>query len=233
VPGYPSHPSSQPPSYLPPGYADYRPPPYEQQSYPREYQQPDYGRQEYGAGQYQQGAYGQQADYGQPSYPPQYGPPGYGQPSYGQPYGQPGYGQGGYGPTGYASSDSGYAMQQYQPSYQQTRTGYDEPGVEAPAHRSLGWLWGTLVALAVIAIVAVLVLLTKPSFLYTKRLSHTAVEQTIEQQSKGRGDYTNVKCPSGPNAKTGTTFTCTADGGKKINVNVTSNNGDYIWTPAS
>ncbi len=205
-----------PPSYLPPGYTEYGrptapPSPYGQPPYGQGYPPSGYGQQPYGQSQYAPPPYSQQQPYGQPAYQ--------------QPYGQPSYGQQDHGaPAG------AYPTQQYQPP----GSARDEAAVEEPArHRSLGWLWGTLVAVAVIAIAAVTVVLTKPSFLYTKKLSHTAVEKTIQDQSKGRGDYTNVSCPSGEDAKTGTTFTCTAAGGKKITVNVTSSDGDYVWTPAS
>jgi Domain of unknown function (DUF4333) len=224
------YPPSYPPSYLPPGYGDYGeqaapPPPYGGPQYAPQ-QPPQYGPS-YGPSQgYPPAGYGPPG-YGPPGYgPPGYGPPGYGQPPYNQPgygppnYGQPDYGQPGYGAAAYDDSDSEIGLR------------YESPIDEASPKRTMGWLRGVLAALVIVAIAAVVVLVTKPSFLYTKRLSNTAVEQTIEQQSQGRGDFTNVSCPSGQKAQAGVTFTCTAAGGKKITVTVTSDNGDYTWTPS-
>ncbi len=70
----------------------------------------------------------------------------------------------------------------------------------------------------------------------SKQLSHTAVESTIEKQSQDTTQsYTplkNVQCNDGKNIKVkkDATFTCTADGGKKITVTITSSGADYTWT---
>ena len=82
-----------------------------------------------------------------------------------------------------------------------------------------------------IVILAVVAFVAKPGFLgFKKVLDHTAVEKTIETAG-----YTNVKCNNGknPKVKAGATFTCTADGGKKVTVTITKSNGDYAWSPAS
>jgi hypothetical protein len=219
-------PPNYPPSYLPPGYETYgqpaAPSPYDPSRYGPQYgpqygPPPGYPPPSYGQPSYGQPSYGQRS-YGQPSY----GQPSYGQPPYAQPdYGPAGYGEQGYGPAAYERPEDDIGLQ------------YESAQEQPATKRSHGWLRGVIAALVLIAIAAIIVVLTKPSFLYTKRLSNTAVEQTIEQQSKGRGDLTNVSCPSGQKAEVGVTFTCTAAGGRKVTVNVTSDNGDYTWTPVS
>jgi Domain of unknown function (DUF4333) len=90
------------------------------------------------------------------------------------------------------------------------------------------------VIVVILAIAAALVFLLKPHFLgFKKVLDHTAVEKTIVSQSKGIGDYTSVSCPSGQEVKKNTTFQCTANNGKKIDVTITSDSGNYTWKPAS
>jgi len=61
-------------------------------------------------------------------------------------------------------------------------------------------------------------------------LDHAAVEQQIE-----KAGYTNVVCNNGknPTVKKGATFTCTADGGRRVTVTITSSDGDYAWSPSS
>ncbi len=82
----------------------------------------------------------------------------------------------------------------------------------------------------VIAAVVVVVVVTKPKFLgFKKVLDHTAVENTIRTQSGGQ--YRNVVCPSDEEVETGRTFRCTADGGRQVQVTVTSKSGDYQWAP--
>ena len=68
-------------------------------------------------------------------------------------------------------------------------------------------------------IAAVVLLIWKPSPFFKRVLDHTAVENTIQQQSNG--SLKNVACPSNEEVKTGRTFQCTADGGKKVNVTIT------------
>ena len=69
-----------------------------------------------------------------------------------------------------------------------------------------------------------------------KMLSHTAVEQTIEKQSKDTTQsfaaLTNVQCNDGKDIKVkkDATFTCTADNGRRISVRITSSDADYTWT---
>jgi Domain of unknown function (DUF4333) len=147
--------------------------------------------------------YGQYGGYQQQYPQPGYQP--YPQQSYGQPYGQPPYGPGA----------AGYAPAQ-------------------PRRRSRRGLWTALVIVVILAIAAALVFLLKPHFLgFKKVLDHTAVEKTIVSQSKGIGDYTSVSCPSGQEVKKNTTFQCTANNGKKIDVTITSDSGNYTWKPAS
>ncbi len=180
--------------------------------------------------------------YGQPVPPPTgqpYGQPSYGQPSYGQPaypapaeapaYGPPaGYDGSGYSQPGY-TEPAGYA-------YSAPPSGYgavDTAIPPAPPRKSRAGLWTILVVVAVIVIAAVVVVIVKPSPLFKKVLDRKAVEQTIEQQSKGgSGDFTGVSCPANEEIKSGNTFQCTAAGGKKINVTINSKDGQYTWTPA-
>jgi hypothetical protein len=61
-------------------------------------------------------------------------------------------------------------------------------------------------------------------------LDRHAVETTIEEHG-----YTGVVCNHGvdPEVEVGGTFTCVADGGKLLDVTITSANGDYAWTPST
>ncbi|HEY7046321.1 MAG TPA: DUF4333 domain-containing protein [Jatrophihabitantaceae bacterium] len=166
-------------------------------------QQPDQGA--WPQQQPDQGAWPQQQPYGQQPYQPE---PGYPQQPYGAPPQQQPYGQ--YSP---------YGQQPYSPY---------PPAPPKKRHVGL-WIGGAVVA--VIVILAVVAFVTKPGFLgFKKVLDHTAVEKTIE-----KGGYTNVKCNNGknPKVKKGATFTCTADGGKKVTVTITSDSGNYAWSPAS
>jgi hypothetical protein len=190
---------------------------------------------------YQQPAYGQQAAYGQPYGQQPYGDPYYGQQAapaqfYAQPasYGvQPGYGQpvSGYDQPFSYPAPPGYG----QPGYGQSPPGVDpyaRPTAGAAGKSRVG-LWTTLIVILVLAVAAAVVSIAKPSPLFKKVLDHNAVEQTIQAQSQGgSGDYTGVSCPANEQVKLGTTFQCTASGGKKINVTVTSGRGDYTWSPA-
>jgi hypothetical protein len=200
-------PAYEPRSYDPSGY-----PPQQQQPYQPPYPQQGYGQQGYG----QQG-YGQQQPYYQPGYaqPPQ--SQAYGQPPYRQEYGQQQYGQQQYGQQAYGQ-------------YGQQGAPYTPYSTDQQGKRRL-WLWlGLVVAVVVIALGAV-AFIAKPAFLgFKKVLDHTAVENTVKQ-----GGYTNVNCNDGknPKVKKGATFTCTADGGKKVTVTITDSKGDYTWSPSS
>lgn len=216
--------------YQPP----YQQPPYEQPAQPTQvygqppYQQPSYEQPSYEQPNYQQPNY-QQPGYAQPAYPPAQPTQVYGQPAYQQPaYGQPAYGQPAYGQAAYE-----------QPTYQQPGYGqptYTQPVAETASakKKSRKGLWSLLVVVVVIAAVIIAIFAIKPSPFFKKVLDHTAVEQTIQQQSaNGSGDYANVACPSNEKVKTGTTFECTASGNKRIKVVVNDSKGNYTWSPAS
>jgi hypothetical protein len=149
---------------------------------------------------------------------------------------QPGWSQPGYGPPPY-QPDSGYPPQQPYgappPGYgqygqygQQPYAAYAPPA--APKRRRVV-LWTAAAVVVVVVGLAIAAFTAKPGFLgFKKVLDHTAVENTIEQAG-----YTNVVCDNGknPTVKKGTTFSCTADGGKKITVRITSSSGNYEWSP--
>ncbi|MEP6598069.1 MAG: DUF4333 domain-containing protein [Actinomycetota bacterium] len=185
--------------------------PYPIERYPPPGYQPGYDDRGYPAQGYQQ-----------PGYPP----PGYQQPG----YPPPGYQQPGYPPPGY--QQPGYQPQPGFPAqYGAAATAeYGQP--QQAKRRSRVGLWITLVAVVLVVAVGALLAFVTPGFLVRKTFSARSVAATIEDQSKGRGDYTNVTCPSGEKVKKGTTFTCIANGGKKITVKVTSGSGDYTWEPA-
>jgi hypothetical protein len=230
------------PGYGTPGQAPYGPP-----GYPSSYgggyppatgdQQGYQPTQVFGSG-YGQEQYGQQpAGYGQPGYPqqgyppqgyaqPGYGQPGYGQQGYAQPYGQQGYAQQPYGQQGYGyGQPTGYTQQ---PGYGQA--GYDQQ-TETPKKSRKG-VTLAIVAVAIIVIAGVLVVgsiaAKVPSSWYTKKLSHTAVENYIANKLHASG----VQCNGGKDFEMkhdGDTFTCTAQDGKTFTVTVENkDNGDYL-----
>jgi len=95
------------------------------------------------------------------------------------------------------------------------------------------WVWlSAIIGVVVIAAVAV-VLFVKPAILVPKKLSHSAVEQTIKDGSQPYGGYSNVICNDGKNItlKAGTTFSCVADGNINITVTINTSSGDYVWQP--
>ncbi len=224
TPGYGGYPSE---GYGRSGYG-------QQSGYPgTDYGQSGYGQQDYGAGQYAPPSYGQQ------DYPPQaYGQPGYPSPGYGQQsYGQQDYPTESYPPSSYASGGYGASAGSYQrpgypTSYQPGYPATAAPGAEPTRRKSHVATWLSLLAIAVVLAIAGVVLFLTPGLLVTKYLSHSAVEQFI--QSDPATGFTNVKCNNGEDVKLkkGTTFTCTADGGKKATVTITSSSGDYTWSPS-
>ena len=201
----------QPAPGTPPAYPQppAQPPAYPQQpagapGYPQQPAQPPGYAPQPGYGQ-QQPAYGQPG-YGQQPYgqQPAYGQQAYGQPGFGQ---QPAYGQQGYGvpAAGYGTA-AGYGAATAQPV--------------AKRKRRKGPLIAVLVLLAVV-IAAGLFFVLKPK----PALSHSAVETFITSQYTA----TNVVCNGGKNItiKKGTSFTCTADGGKSFTVVMLDAKGAY------
>jgi hypothetical protein len=205
----------QPTQAFGPGFGQDQPAPPGAAGYPS-----GFGQQQYGQPGYAQGGYGQ----------PGYGQPGYGQPQYGQPqYGQGGYGQPGYGQGGYpqpAYGQPGYGHPGYgQPGYGQP--GYGQPGYgQPPAKKSRKGLVLALVALVVVAAAAVVVVLLLLNG--DKKLSHTAVENYIETKL-GASD---VVCNGGSDftmKSNGSSFTCTAAGGKTFQVTIQDkSDGKYV-----
>jgi hypothetical protein len=199
-------PTQQMPPAPPPG-GPYQPPPYPPAPYPQQ---------------------------GYPQNPP-YQPEAPAQSAWTQPaWSQPGHGQAPYQPdSGYPPPQSPYGAfpagyDQYGQYQQQSYAPYAPPS--RPKTRRVA-LWVGAAVVVVIAALAIAAFTAKPGFLgFKKVLDHTAVENTIEQ-----GGYTNVVCNDGknPTVKSGATFTCTADGGKRITVRITSSSGNYQWSPAS
>jgi hypothetical protein len=204
---------------------------------PQQFGSQPYGQPGYDTGQTQQfgqQGYGQAAPTGyesgqQPAYgaqQPGYGQPGYGQPGYSDPYGQqpqtqqfPGYGQPG---------------QQYgaqQPGYGQP--GYGQPGWAAPPQKKggRGALWAILGVLGVIVIGGGVVLAL--TVFSRKVFDADAMNRDIAAQYKDKfGPRIEVTCPTGQEVKSGATFTCSIrDESTRIEVRVTSNDGDYTWKP--
>ena len=216
---------SAPPAGPPPQQQPYQPPaqqPYSQQGYQQQgYQQPGAYPPPQSYPPPQQSYPPPQPAYGQPPYQPEQGYPQQGYPSQSQ-YGQQQYGQSQYGQQ--------YGQQEYgqQPYGQQAP--YTPYSSSPPKKRRLG-LWLGIAALVIVIALGAGAFVAKPAFLgFKKVLDHTAVENTVKQ-----GGYTNVKCNDGkdPKVKKGATFTCTADGGKKVTVTITDSKGNYTWSPAS
>ena len=245
--------TQQPPSSYPP-YTDsgYTQPGPDQQGYSQSgydqsgygsYGQPGYdrpGNQTPGYGGYPSEGYGRSGYGQQPGYPgTDYGQSGYGQQDYGAgQYPSPSYGQQDY-PTesypqsgGYGASAGSYQRPGYPTSYQPGYPATAAPGAESTRRKSHVATWLSLLVIAVVLAIAGVVLFLTPGLLVTKYLSHSAVEQFI--QSDPATGFTNVKCNNGEDVKLkkGATFTCTADGGKKATVTITSSSGDYTWSPS-
>lgn len=210
----------QPPS----GHPDQRDQPeprYEpsQSPYPPPYaQQPPYPPPPYAQ---QPPPYTQQP---RPEYPPAtgYGQPAYPQPGYPQAYERPPYQQPAY-------QQPGYEQQPGFPGQYVPGAGGPSDSPPPPRRSRAGW-WIAVAVVVVIGVSALLAFVT-PGFLVRKTFSARSIASTIENQSKGRGDYRNVTCPSGEKVTKGATFSCSADGGKKITITVTSGSGDYTWEP--
>jgi hypothetical protein len=192
------------------------PPVYPAPTYPP----PSYPQQPHPQASYPDAPYGQQPQYGQPPYPgydpnPQYGQPQYGQPPY------PGYDPNQAYPYGNAQQNYpyGYPQQGYQ------QQSYAQPGYQpAPAKTKRAPLWIALGA-AVVVIVALVLLFWEPGFAVTKKLSHTAVENYIEQNLGS----SNVVCNGGQNIdiKKGKTFVCAGSDGARFSVTITKTDGAH------
>ncbi len=231
--------TTYPPVGGPGGYGQQ--PQYDQYGQPPQYEQPNqYGQQP----QYDQ--YGQQPQYDQYGQQPQYEQPNqYGQqPQYEQPnqYGQqPQYDQYGQQATQYDQpggyQPAGYQAVAYPPAAYEAQPQYNAPASHAandPGKKSHVGLWTLLVVAIVIIAVAAVTFIVKPSFLFKKVLDHTAVEQTIEQQSQASGNaLTSVSCPANEKVKAGTTFQCTAANNKRITVTIKDSKANYQWSLAS
>jgi hypothetical protein len=241
--GYPGYgqPGSDQPGDQSQGYGGYPSQGYGQSGYGQQpgypgsgYAQPGYGQPGYGSGQYPQQPYGPQdyptQAYGQGNYPSNYGQQSYGQQDYPTSgYAQPGYAAGSYEAQTGSYQQAGYPTS-YQPAYQTAAT--VGLGGEVPQRRSHVGAWLSLLVVAIVLAVAALVLFVTPGLLVNKYLSHSAVERFIQNDTAT--GFTNVKCNNGKDVelKKGTTFTCTADGGKKATVTITSTSGDYTWSPS-
>jgi Domain of unknown function (DUF4333) len=205
---------------------------------------PGYGQAPAGYGGYQQPppGYGQPGPAGQP--PAGYG--GYEQPAPG--YGQPPAGYGGYeqpapgyAPAGQpdqygqypAGAPAGYRPSEYPPQ-QPGATDPAQFGDAAGAKKSRVGLWALLVVVIVVVIVVAAAFIARPSFVFKKTLDHTAVEQSIEQESRGTTTpLTNVSCPANEKVKAGATFQCTADNNKRVSVKIIDSKANYQWQLAN
>jgi hypothetical protein len=241
--GYPS--GQQPEQDQPYGQGGYG----QQQGYPSQQQPqtPAYGGdsgygQQGGYGQQPGGGYGQQGGYGQSGgYEPtqQYGQPQGGYQS-GQQYGQPQ----GYDP--YAGPQATQQFSTYTPPGQQQ--GYQQPGYQQPGYQQPGWQGGAATPpkkggrgalFAVLGVVAVLLILGGVFgflALRPKVFDESALNSTIASQYKDKfGDSSvQISCPSGEEVSKGHTFTCDISGrSDKVQVTVTSDDGDYTWKPQS
>ena len=103
--------------------------------------------------------------------------------------------------------------------------------VRSAARHHLGRWIGIIGVVLMLGVVTVLLFLW-PGFLVTTVLNPQAVAATIESQSRaGGGSYMQVTCPSNERVAAGTTFVCTASGGRQIQVTINNNRGDYTWAP--
>ncbi len=215
-----------PPSqYRPPSAPQYGQPPYGEPS--PQYGQPPYGEPpnsspQYGTQQYGTQQYGTQQYGTPPQQPPQYGSPQYGSPQYGSPqYGSPQYGSPQYGTQQYGQGSPPYGM--YQPS----------PTPRRKANKKMIAIGAAVVAVVVIA-GGIVTALTQ---LGSHKLSHSAVEKTIETQStdtsKSFRTITDVTCNDGKDitVKKDASFTCTAAGNVRITVVIKSGarDPDWVW----
>jgi hypothetical protein len=262
VPDQPAY-GQQPPSYGAPAQPGYGAPssPYGQPADPTSGQtpqaspppygtQPQYGQQPgYDSAQTAQPGYGsgQTAQpYGQPEYGQQ--PAGYGQtqqfPGYDsgqtQQFGQqPGYADP-YAPQGGTQAFPQYGQQQpagygQQPGYG-APAGYPQPGQpgwQQPQQKSKAGLFAVVgVLVAVVVIGGVILALT----VFSKKVFDAdAMNRDIATQYKEKfGDTVTVSCPTDQAVKKNASFDCSVSGkSQKIQVQVTSDSGDYTWKLAS
>lgn len=182
-----------------------------------------------GQSPYQQG-YGQQPQYGQPQYgQPRYGQQQYGQPQYGQPqYGQPGYGQQPqYGQQAYGEAPA-YDQQPYGQHQPYGGQGWQNPQQSSSSSKKVLLIVGGVI----IALVAAIVV-TGSLVLGSNTFDNAAVQDGVAKivtESYGAIDVSDVSCPSGQKAETGTQFTCTltTDGVPgSVTVTVKDDDGTY------
>ncbi|MBA2389376.1 MAG: DUF4333 domain-containing protein [Geodermatophilaceae bacterium] len=172
---------------------------------------PSYGEPAQPTQQFSSPAYGQQPAYGQPGYGQ---PPAYGQQQQQPPYGQPPFNQYG-GQSDWAGAPGG------QPKKSKTP------------------LIAGIVALVVVVIVALLLLLPgSPIGLGSTFFDETAVADAIAAQYEDEFDLqVEVTCPADQEVISGETFTCegtTEEGDDvQLDVEITSDDGDYTWSEAA
>lgn len=103
--------------------------------------------------------------------------------------------------------------------------GAPAPGLFRKPSRTAPLVLGIL---ALVAVVAAVVVVVRPSTVRSEKvLDHAAVQRTIEQQSNGA--LTDVSCPAGKQVKAGTTFRCTTADGQQVAVLIEDGAGDYVW----
>jgi Domain of unknown function (DUF4333) len=222
------HPGQPPSMFGPPQppYGQPAPPPSPYGPPPSYGQAPSYGQPTYDQPTYDQPTYGSS-----PHAAPPYGPPPqqYGQSPYGPPpqeYGQSPYGQ----PPQYGQSPYGQPPQYGQPSPQ---CGMYQPS-PTPVRKKRGKALGLLAA-----VIAVVVVIGGIAYAVTQlgshKLSHSAVEKTIESQStdtsKSFRVITDVNCNGGKDitVKKDASFTCTAAGNVRITVVIRSAARNPAW----
>jgi hypothetical protein len=218
-------------------------------------QQPQYGQ--YGYGQYGQQGYGQTpSGYESGQQPTQqfggspYGQAGYeqGQSGWGSSQTQqyPGYGQGQQAysdPYGQTQQYPGYSQQQYG-TQQYGQQAYQPPGYAPPSQpdwaapprrkRSRAGMFAILGVIAAVVIVGGVVLAL--TVFGKKTFNADALNRDIASQYHDKfGETIQVTCPSGQRVTKGASFTCEgkkANGESgKIEIKITSADGDYTWKP--
>lgn len=160
---------------------------------------------------------------------------GYGYDPNQQQYAQPGYEQQGYG----YDPNQQYQTQQY------GQAGYGQPGYDQqwaqPQKSKKGLIIGLSVGIVVVlgALAALLAIPGSPLFIGKTVFDNSAMASDVSDQYKDafQTEIKDLQCPADQEVSNGATFDCTGklDGGDdvKIEIKVTSDDGDYEWSEAS
>jgi flagellar basal body-associated protein FliL len=118
----------------------------------------------------------------------------------------------------------------------QAQPQYGQPGWTGGPPPKKGGKGGLFTILGVLAVLLILAGILGYLALRPKVFDENALNSTISSQYKDKFGDSNIQvsCPAGQEVSKGATFTCDIQGrSDKIQVTVSSDDGDYTWKPTT